>query len=157
MKGRINYSNVYLTIAMISGQKYLFRSKEEAYFAAWLETRFLSGEIKGWLYEGRHSGNNYTPVKVDFPNVKKTAKVKRTVVDFWVMHNDGIIRYIELKGRKDPASVRKDKLMKERFGNRYQMVMSNDPDWLVKKANSMFEINKVLSIKKVIKYGKGKN
>ncbi len=112
MKGRLKYGHIRTYPAKVGGKSFRFRSKWERNIAVWLEWRKLKGEIKAWEFE---------------PKIFKIAgtddrKVKSYLPDFKVLKNDDTVEWVEVKGRKDAASIIKIKKFREQYNETLKVI-----------------------------------
>ena len=110
-----DYNNRRETVE-IGGQVCNFRSQLEKHLAGYLELLRLGGHIKGWRFE-------QTTFHFNNPILKKY------VMDFDVIRNDGTFYYIESKGHMDKHG--KDRitvLLNERPEVELWVVFSGKPD-----------------------------
>lgn len=135
-KGKISYRQIIKPPkCLIGGKPCKFDSREEMYFAAYLQIRKQRGEIIDWHYEGRKAANRWQPVWIPF-SVGPNNKVKGTYIDFWIDENDGKKSVVEFKGRMDSKSRIKHQNLMKIYGEhgRYKLVMQNSAFWQTIKA-----------------------
>lgn len=81
-----------------------FKSKLERRVADYLELLRKAGHIATWSYE---------ETTFRFPDIGNAGGETRWKVDFDVMEKDGLLYYIEAKGRKLGSDLRKLRLLRE--------------------------------------------
>ena len=76
-----------------------YDSKSEARYAMELDLRLKAGDIRGWTRQ------------VYMPLLVNGTVVCRMVIDFQIVHKDGRVEYVEIKGWSTPEYKLKRKLL----------------------------------------------
>ena len=89
-----------------------YDSRFEANYAAELDLRKKAGEIKDWQRQ------------VKIPLDVNGYHISNYYIDFVVYHSDGIVEYVELKGRKTDIWILKWKLFEALYSEKPDVVLT---------------------------------